>query len=207
MTYLTTVASGDTAVGEPPRNCARIQIGSITPVKRRARRRVAMGLERRGAGTLRGATCTGPEAWAGEAGVGICLPDRQGVGICLPGHRVGWRPDSRRRRQLSSIRSWSSTGLQRRRLGPRTSVVASLATGPTAGGLPRPGDLRPWGQGAPAGPTGPGLIIHSVLQVTGLEHAARTRRPMGVHPLLLLLFLRQLGTRHRTPAWLRLGPA
>ena len=49
----------------------------------------------------------------------------------------------------------------------------------------------------------------SVLQVAaGLAHAARTRRPKGVHHLLLLPVragLRQLGTRHRRPAWLRLG--
>ena len=74
-------------------------------------------------------------------------------------------------------------------------------------GLPPPGDLRPWGQGA--APTGPGLIIHSVtvLQVAGLEHAVRVLCTKNVHPLLLLPVSRQLGTRHRTPAWLWLGPA
>ena len=30
---------------------------------------------------------------------------------------------------------------------------------------------------------------------------------MGDHPLLGLTVSLQLGTRHRTPAWLRLGPA
>ena len=54
-----------------------------------------------------------------------------------------------------------------------------VTTEPTAGGLPRPGDLRLWGPGAP---TGPGLFMQSMLQVTGLEHAARKRRPMDVHP-------------------------
>ena len=39
--------------------------------RRRARYRVATGLERAGAGLLRGAICTGPEARAGEAGAGI----------------------------------------------------------------------------------------------------------------------------------------
>ena len=58
-----------------------------------ARRRVAAGLERVGAGLLRGATCTGQEARAGEAGAGIFPPDRQGP-------TVGWRPDPRRRLQL-----------------------------------------------------------------------------------------------------------
>ena len=50
--------------------------------RRRARRRVAKGLERGGAGLLRGATYTGPdsEARAGEAGAGICPLDRQGPG-------------------------------------------------------------------------------------------------------------------------------
>ena len=42
-----------------------------------ARRRVATGLERGGAGLLCRATCTGPEAWVGEAGAGIHPPDRQ----------------------------------------------------------------------------------------------------------------------------------
>ena len=35
-----------------------------------------MGLERRR--VLRGASCTGTEAWADEAGAGICLPGRRG---------------------------------------------------------------------------------------------------------------------------------
>ena len=50
----------------------RIEINQIG-CTRRARRRVAKGLERGGAGLLRGATYTGPdsEARAGEAGAGI----------------------------------------------------------------------------------------------------------------------------------------
>ena len=55
-----------------------------------------------------------------------------------------------------------------RGVGPRTRGGRIWADG---GRLARPGDLWPWGQGAP---TGPGLIIHSVLQVMGLEHAARS---------------------------------
>ena len=47
----------------------------------------------------------------------------------------------------------------------------------------------------------------SVLQVSGLAHAARTHRPKGVHHLLVLPVSRQLGTRHWTLARLRLGPA
>ena len=85
--------------------------------------------------------------------------------------------------------------------GPGPAVVA---TAPTAGGLTRPGYLLPWGRGAP---NGPGMIIHSVAPVTGLEHAARTRRLMGVHPRLRLPVSRQHGTSHRTLVWLQLGPA
>ena len=44
---------------------------------------------------LDGATCTESEAWAGEAGVGICLPEHQGP-------TTGRRPDSRRRRQVGA---------------------------------------------------------------------------------------------------------
>ena len=56
---------------------------------------------------------------------------------------------------------------------------------------------------------GPRSIVHSVLQVMGLELAARTvHRPVGGHPLPFHLpFLRQLETRYRWPAWPRLGPA
>ena len=79
----------------------------ISDARRRARRRVATGLERGGAGLLRGATCTGPEARAGEAGSGICPPDRQGP-------TVGWRPDSDSER----VRGWSSTWQRKQRLGP-----------------------------------------------------------------------------------------
>ena len=47
---------------------------------------------------LRGATSTGPEPWAGEAGAGICLPGRRG----RQGPTAGWQPDPRRRRQLGA---------------------------------------------------------------------------------------------------------
>ena len=66
----------------------------------------------------------------------------------------------------------------------------------TAGGLSSPGwpgDLRPWGQGAP---TCPGLMIHSVLQVTGLkpEQHVPARAVVDVHPLLLFPVSRQQAT-------------
>ena len=65
-------------------------------------------------------------------------------------------------------------------------LVFLPCAGAAMGGLPPPGDLRPWGQGA--APTGPDLIIHSVtvLQVAGLAHAASVRCTKNVHPLLLL---------------------
>ena len=67
---------------------------------------------------LRGATYTGPaEARAGEAGAGICPPDRQGP-------TVGWRPDSYSER----VRGWSSTR-PRRRLVPRTRGILGWADG------------------------------------------------------------------------------
>ena len=52
-----------------------------------------MGLERRGAGLLRGASGTGPAAQAGEVGARICHPSRRAL-------TVGRRLDSRRRLQL-----------------------------------------------------------------------------------------------------------
>ena len=57
---------------------------------------VAMGLGQCGAGLLRGASCTGPEAG---------LERRMQESTCLIAR---WRPDSRRRRQLGAVRGWSS---------------------------------------------------------------------------------------------------
>ena len=68
----------------------------------------------------------------------------------------GWRP------------TWAAEEAAR---APDPRLVAA---GPTDGGLPRPGDLWPWGQGSL---TGSGLSIHSLLQITGLQHAASTRLP------------------------------
>ena len=66
--------------------------------------------------------------------------------------------------------------------GPGPAVVSGLLSAePTACGLPRDYVLRPWAKGPRRVP---GSMIFSVLQVTGLELAARTRRPVGFHSLL-----------------------
>ena len=138
-----------------------------------------MGLERRGAGLLRGTSCTGQAARAREVGAGICLPSLLG-----PMVRTAARPTMTAPAQ-SRQGARVQRGQQRERLG---SWTRGGRDGPMTGRLFRPCDLRPWVQGAP---TGLGLIMHSVLQVVGLAHAARTRpsRPKGVHPPRLLLIL------------------
>ena len=110
--------------------------------------------------------------------------------------RSGWRLDPRRRRQ------W--------RLGSWTAAVAARVLDQRWSRRAGDGSLAPARRSAALGPrdtTSSGLFIPRVLQVAGLAHAARRRRPKGIHPLLLLPVSRQLGTRHWTPARLRLGPA
>ena len=93
--------------------------------------RVAVGLERRGAGLLRGASGTGPAARAGEAGAGICLLSSQGP-------TVGRRLDSRRRRQLGAgnLKGLEfNVGRGGSGSGPGPAVVA---TGRQRAACPRP---------------------------------------------------------------------
>ena len=80
---------------------------------------------------------------------------------------------------------------------PGSAVVASRDW-PTAGGCPRPVN---YGGSTALGPRGPELPgLESPLDYTqcassyGTGARARTRRPMGVHPLLLLPASQQLGT-------------
>ena len=90
------------------------------------------------------------------------------------------------------------------RVAPPPAPSSAEPEGFKRAACPRPAICGPGGQGPP---TGPGSSMHSVLQVAGLAHAARTHRPKGVHHLLVLPVSRQLGTRHWTLARLRLGPA
>ena len=90
------------------------------------------------------------------------------------------------------------------RVAPPPAPSSAEPEGFKRAACPRPAICGPGGQGPP---TGPGLIMPSVLQVAELAHAASARRPMGVLHLLLPPVSRQLGTRRRTPARLRLGPA
>ena len=89
------------------------------------------------AGTLRrrhghgGATCTGPEAWAGEAGVGICLPDRKGLS-------VRWRPDSRRSRRLRRRRDDGCGSERTSSEGPGLAREFDVGRGEGSGSGPGP---------------------------------------------------------------------
>ena len=137
---------------------------------------------------LRGTSSTRQAARPGEAGAGICLSSRRGP-------TVGRRLDSRRRRQLGAgERLEFNVGRGGSGSGPGS---AEVSTGRRRAACPRPAISGPGTEGAL---TGPGLTIHSILQIKGLKHAARTRRLRGVYPPLLLPVSLQLGSRHRTPA-------
>ena len=81
-------------------------------------------------------------------------------------------------RARAKVRRWP----RRKRVGSWTHGGPTGRDGRLAPAR-RSDDLRPWGQGA------------------------RVRCTKGVHSPLLVPVSRQLGTRHRTPAWLRLGPS
>ena len=94
-------------------------------------------------------------------------------------------------RSDAPARRRAATGLER----PGRSRIATctgpavVSAGPTACGLPWAGDQRPWGQG-PDGARGR-LYTVCFTEVTGRSRDSLKRRSL----------------RHRTPAWLRLGPA
>ena len=184
---------------------------------------------------LRGASGTGPAALAGET-------------VLESAFRVAraQRLDGCSTQDVGAscselVRGWSSTWATEGVLDPQWSRLANCRR---RAACPRPA-IYCSGQRSPDGPC---LIIHSVLQVTGLAHAVRTRVPrafthffvslshsidsnwerdtrrrpgsglgqLSRSPYLNLMSespgsgcgprWRQLGTRHRTPAGLRLAP-
>ena len=132
-----------------------------------------MGLERRRAGLLRGASGTGPAAaWAvraGEAGAGTSHPSRRGP-------TGGRRLDSRRRRQVGAGKGQEGQEFN----------VGCGGSGSDPGlrwsRLAEDGRLAP----ARRSTALPGLDYAQCASVGGTSTRDRTRLPKGVHPLLLL---------------------
>ena len=149
---------------------------------------------------LRGATCTGPEARAGEAGAGICPPDRQGP-------KVGWLPDSDSERVpgkgLDSLEFNVAAEAAARAPDPRESRL-----GRRCAACPGPVIYCHGAKGAPTGPAVDYTHCYTVcfkLRVWSLP-PGWAAAPWAFTILFRLPFLWQPETRHRRPAWPRLGP-